>query len=96
MGTLRKRLRRLEKEAGFRRWLDFSRLLENLSDSQVEEIAIYFRFPDPMPEPLPFVTSKLDGLDRKTQFLQHANRGRSMCPTTSSSVTPARKRSQRS
>jgi hypothetical protein len=66
MGTLRKRLRRLEKEAGFRRWLDFSRLLENLSDSQVEEIAIYFRFPDPMPEPLPFGTSKLDGLDRKT------------------------------
>jgi hypothetical protein len=66
MGTLRTRLRRLEKEAGFRRWLDFSRLLENLSDSQLEEVAIYFRFPDPMPEPLPIGMSKLDGLDRKT------------------------------
>jgi hypothetical protein len=42
------------------------RLLENLSDSQIEEIAIYFRFPDPMPEPLPIGMSKLDGLDRKT------------------------------
>ena len=66
MGTLRTRLSRLEKEAGFRRWLDFSRLLENLSDSQIENIAIYFRFPEPMPEPLPIGMSKLDGLDRKT------------------------------
>jgi hypothetical protein len=66
METLRTRLRRLEKEAGFRRWLDFSRLLENLSDSQLEEVAIYFRFPDPMPEPLSIGMSKLDGLDRKT------------------------------
>jgi hypothetical protein len=49
METLRKRLRRLEREAGFRRWLDFSRLLENLSDSHIDEIAIYFRFPDHMP-----------------------------------------------
>jgi hypothetical protein len=56
----------LEKEAGFRRWLDFSRLLENLSDSQLEKVAIYFRFPDPMPAPLPVGMSKLDGLDRKT------------------------------
>jgi hypothetical protein len=66
MGTLRTRLHRLEKEAGFRRWLDFSRLLESLLDSQLEEVAIYFRFPDPMPEPLPIGMSKLDGLDRKT------------------------------
>jgi hypothetical protein len=65
MGTLRTRLRRLEKEAQFRRWLDFSRLLENLSDSQIEEIAICFRFPDPMPEPLPIGMSKLDGLNRR-------------------------------
>ena len=48
------------------RWLGFSRLLENLSDSQIEDVAIYFRFPDPMPEPLPTGMSKLDGLDRKT------------------------------
>src|ERR1700737_5409375 len=66
METLRTRLRRLEKEAGFRRWLEFSRLLETLSNSQLEEVAIYFRFPDPMPEPLPIGMSKLDGLDRKT------------------------------
>jgi hypothetical protein len=69
METLRKRLRRVEKEAGFRRWLDFSRLHENLSDSQLEEIAIHFRFPDPMPEPLPTGMSKLDGLDRKTLLM---------------------------
>jgi hypothetical protein len=30
------------------------------------EIAIYFRFPDPMPEPLLIGMSKLDGLDRET------------------------------
>ena len=66
METLNKRVRRLEKEAGFRRWLDLSRLLENLSDSQLEEVAIYFRFPDPMPEPLSIGMSKLGGLDRKT------------------------------
>jgi hypothetical protein len=62
MGTLRTRLRRLEKEVGFRRWLDFSRLLESLSDSQLEEVASDFRFPDP----IPLGMSKLDGLDRKT------------------------------
>jgi hypothetical protein len=66
METLRKRLGRLEVEAEFRRWLDFSRFLENLSEPEIEEIAIYFRFPDPMPEPLPIGMSKLDGLDRKT------------------------------
>jgi hypothetical protein len=66
METCRKRLRRLEKEAKFRPWLDFSRLLENLSDSQAEEIAIYFRFQEAMPEPLPVGMSILDGLDRKT------------------------------
>ena len=41
-------------------------LLESLSDSQLEEVAIDFRFPDPVPEPLPIGMSKLDGLDRKT------------------------------
>jgi hypothetical protein len=60
METRRTRLRRIEKEAQFRRRLDFSRLLENLSDSQIQEIAIYFRFPGPMPEQLPIGMSKVD------------------------------------
>jgi hypothetical protein len=76
METLRNRVRRLEKEAKFRRWLDFSRLLKSLSDSQLEEVATNFRFPDPMPEPLPIGMSKLDGLDRKTDSKAKAFRTR--------------------
>jgi hypothetical protein len=66
METRRTRLRRIEKEAQFRRRLDFPRLFENLSDSQIAEIAIYFCFPGPMPEQLPIGMSKVDGLDRET------------------------------
>jgi hypothetical protein len=36
--------RLLEKEQQFRTWLDFERFLEGLSDEQLEEIAIFWRF----------------------------------------------------
>jgi hypothetical protein len=64
MATLKNRVARLEKEQQFRTWLDFERFLEGLSDEQVEEIAVYWRFPEPLPEPLPMGASRLDGLDR--------------------------------
>jgi len=50
----------------FRRWFYFSRFLEGLSEEQIEEIALYWRFPDPLPEPLSWGTSELDRLDRKS------------------------------
>ena len=64
MATLKNRVARLEKEQHFRIWLDFERFLEGLSDQQLEEIAIHWRFPEPLPESLPTGISKLDGLDR--------------------------------
>ena len=33
---------------------------------QLEDVATHWRFPDPLPDPLPFGKSRLDGLDRKT------------------------------
>ena len=43
----------------------FSRFAEGLTDEQLEDIAIYWRFPQPLPEPLPRGASRLDSLDRK-------------------------------
>jgi hypothetical protein len=66
MANRKSRIERLEKELKFQRWLDFSRFLEGLTETQLEEILIHWRFPEPFPEPLPMGTSPLDGLDRKT------------------------------
>jgi hypothetical protein len=66
MANRKSRIERLEKEQKFRRWLDFSRFLEGITEAQLEEIAIHWRFPEPLPEPLPMGASRLDGLDRKT------------------------------
>jgi hypothetical protein len=66
MGTRERRIERLEKEQQFRTWFAFTRFLEGLSDEQVEDLAIYLRFPEPLPEPLPMGSSRLDGLDRKS------------------------------
>jgi hypothetical protein len=66
MANRKSRIERLEKELKFRRWLDFSRFLEGITHEQLEEIAIHWRFPEPLPEPLPMGASRLDGLDRKT------------------------------
>ena len=66
MANLKSRIAQVEKEAMFRRWFYFSSFLEGLSDGQIEEIALHWRFPDPLPEPLPSGMSELDGLDRKS------------------------------
>ena len=48
-------------------WKEFqTRFLEGLSYEQVEEIALDWRFPEPLPEPLPLGMSELDQLDRKS------------------------------
>jgi hypothetical protein len=66
MGNLKSRVERLEKEQKFRTWFGFTRFLEGLNDEQVEDLAIYWRFPEPLPEPLPMGTSRLNGLDRRS------------------------------
>ena len=65
MSSLKSRIGQLEKERQFQRWLRFSRFTEGLTDEQLEDIAIYWRFPEPLPEPLPRGASRLDSLDRK-------------------------------
>jgi hypothetical protein len=65
MTFFKSRIELLEKEQRFQRWLSFSRFLESLSEEQLEDIAIHWRFPEPLPEPLPFGASELDKLDRK-------------------------------
>ena len=66
MTKLRNRIERLEQKAQFTLWFHFSRFLEALTDEQVEEIAIHWRFPDPLPDPLPIGMSSLDGLDKES------------------------------
>ena len=65
MSSLKSRIEQLEKERQFQRWLMFSRFAEGLTDEQIEDIAIYWRFPEPLPEALPRGASRLDSLDRK-------------------------------
>ena len=66
MARINSRIAKIEKEAQFWRWFNFSRFLEGLSDEQLEEIARDWRFPDPLPDPLPWGMSELDRLDRKS------------------------------
>ena len=65
MSSLKSRIEQLEKERQFQHWLRFSRFTEGLTDEQLEDIEIYGRFPEPLPEPLPKGASSLDSLDRK-------------------------------
>ena len=65
MSSLKSRIEQLEKERQFQRWFMFSRFLEGLTDEQLEDIEIYWRFPEPLPEPLPRGASSLDSLERK-------------------------------
>src|ERR1039458_8989344 len=65
MATRKSRIERLELEIGLRRWLWHARLLESLTDEQLEDYACLGRLPDPLPEFLPRGKSKLGGLDRK-------------------------------
>jgi hypothetical protein len=99
MATRRSRLDQLEAELQFRTWLDFARFLESLSDEQVEDVAIYWRFPDPLPEPLPMGESRLDGLDRDSLIklwqesereisrLMRENTGRTKANASSTCIT---------
>ena len=66
MTTLKGRLKRLEKEQRFQDWLWYERFLEGLTEEQLEAVATQWRFPEPTPEPLPWGSSKLDRLDRKS------------------------------
>jgi hypothetical protein len=66
MANLKNRVARLEKEQQFRTWLDFERFLEGLSDEHLEEIAIFWRIPEPLPAPLAMGASRLNGLDRSS------------------------------
>ena len=66
MTTLKSRIERLEKEQRFQGWLWYERFLEGLTDEQLEAIASHWRFPEPMPEALPWGSSRLDRLDRKS------------------------------
>ena len=65
MSSLKSRIEQLEKERQFQRWFMFSRFLEGLTDEQLEDIEIYGRLPEPLPEPLARGASSLDSLDRK-------------------------------
>ena len=64
--SLQRRLERLEREARFDAWLWFERFLESLTEPQLEDLATHWRWPEPMPPPLPIGASKLDSKDRKT------------------------------
>jgi hypothetical protein len=66
MVTLKNRVEQIEKEQQFRIWVGFERFLESLTAEQLQELALHSRFPEPLPEPLPKGTSRLDGLNRKT------------------------------
>jgi hypothetical protein len=66
MAALKNRVERLEKEQRFQQWFHFERFLEGLTEEQLDDIVIYCRFPEPLPEPLPPGASRLDGLDRKS------------------------------
>jgi hypothetical protein len=66
VSSLNRRIKTLETEHKFQLWLGFERFIEGLSNEQLEQIALYWRFPDPLPEPLPPGMSRLDGLDRKS------------------------------
>ena len=63
---LNARITRLEGEKRFRDWFAFERLLEGLTDQQLELYADQGRLPEPLPEPLPRGGSRLDRLDRKS------------------------------
>ena len=87
--VIENRVARLEKEQQFRTWVGFERFLESLTEEQLQELALHWRFPEPLPEPLPMGASRLDGLDRsrlmrlweeserETARIMHEMRGRS-------------------
>ncbi len=49
--VIENRVARLEKEQQFRTWVGFERFLESLTEEQLQELALHWRFPEPLPEP---------------------------------------------
>lgn len=68
MTSFKSRIELLEKEQRFQRWLWFTRFIEVRNDEQLEEVAISWRFPDLLPEPLPIEASSLGGLSRNSSL----------------------------
>ena len=64
MRSFKSRIEALENEYLFSEWLRFQRLLESLTDEQLNEFATYGYLLGPSPEPLPQGASRLDCLDR--------------------------------
>jgi hypothetical protein len=64
MATFKSRVERLVREWRFRCWLRDKRLLERLTEEQLEALVVTGRAPD-SPEPPPG-TSRLDKLDHKS------------------------------
>ena len=66
MASLKSRVELVERKMRFQYWLWHQRLLESLTEEQLEEYAYLGRLPEPLPEPLQLGASRLDGLDRKS------------------------------
>src|SRR6266478_9847679 len=86
MSELRARIKRLEDECHFRRWFQFERYMESLSEEQLSFFARHGFCEDPQPEPLLFGSSKLDTLDRKklVELWQESERTHAQFATRSS------------
>ena len=63
MVTVRKRLDRIEDEVRFRAWIGAERMLESMSEEELQTLAVTGQWPD-RPEPAPG-TSSLDDMSRQ-------------------------------
>ena len=63
MATTRKRLERIEGAVRFREWIGSERMLESMSEEELEVLAATGQWPD-RPEPAPG-TSSLDDMSRQ-------------------------------
>ena|SRR5579864_786181 len=71
MAALKNRVERLEKEQRFQQWFHFERFLEGLTEEQLDDIVIYCRFPEPLPEPLPPGASRFRSSRRSAGLYCH-------------------------
>ena len=63
MTTTKERLKRVENEIQFRAWLSMERMIEGMSDEELEIVSATGRWPE-RSEPAPG-SSRLDAMDRK-------------------------------
>jgi hypothetical protein len=68
--SIKGRIEQLEAEQRFDDWIAEQRLLESFTDEQLNDLMMYGRLPDPLPESLPVGKSQFDQLDRKTLIKQ--------------------------